>query len=314
MMGKDEIGKNLMNITNLANDVAAKVKEFENKMKAIDDERKTLADQLQFAKEVSALNSKTLDATKFAYYLGQLFELQNAYKQYSGATINDTETRLTKSTGDLKELLGAYEGLSKDGHSGYGIEEIIIIIQDIIKNIKIALDGKSHLELSNDQAFSNQEIKFGTIETPVESPFLKTPEPELKTVNFDELSTDNNSSLTSLSDNNSATLDRLSGLFNDDNSNPFDDNTITFPEVKASVTTPVNLSEEKKDDMNNTIAFSDALGDLRRMTSGEDNKESMSTVSENTGRQKVVNVVNAQDLFQSDSQEKDNTLTLGRAA
>ena len=50
------------------------------------------------------------------------------------------------------------------------------------------------------------------------------------------------------------------------------------------------------------------------MTSGEDNKESMSTVSEDTGRQKVVNVVNAQDLFQGDSQEKDNTLTLGRAA
>ena len=312
MMGKDEIGKNLMNITNLANDVAAKVKEFENKMKAIDDERKTLADQLQFAKEVSALNSKTLDATKFAYYLGQLFELQNAYKQYSGATINDTETRLTKSTGDLKELLGAYEGLSKDGHSGYGIEEIIIIIQDIIKNIKIALDGKSHLELSNDPAFSNQEIKFGTIETPVESPVLKTPEPELKTVNFDELSTDNNSSLTSSSDDSTTTLDSLSTLFNDDNSNPFED--IAFPEAKAPVTTPVNLSEEKKDDMNNTIAFSDALGDLRRMTSGEDNQESMSTASENTGRQKVVNVVNAQDLFQSDSQEKDNTLTLGRAA
>ena len=84
-----------------------------------------------------------------------------------------------------------------------------------------------------------------------------------------------------------------------------DDNTITFPAAKTSVTTPVSLSEEKKDDTNNTIAFADALGDLRRMTSGEDNKESMSTVSENTGRQKVVNVVNAQDLFQGDSQEKD---------
>ena len=66
--------------------------------------------------------------------------------------------------------------------------------------------------------------------------------------------------------------------------------------------------------MNNTIAFSDPLRDLQRMTSGEDNNESMSTVSEDAGRQKVVNVVNAQDLFQGDSQEKDNTLTLGRAA
>lgn len=287
MMGKDEIGKNLMNITNLANDVAAKVKEFENKMKAIDDERKTLADQLQFAKEVSALNSKTLDATKFAYYLGQLFELQNAYKQYSGATINDTETRLTKSTGDLKELLGAYEGLSKDGHSGYGIEEIIIIIQDIIKNIKIALDGKSHLELSNDPAFSNQEINFNSIEPSTDSHVLKTSDPELEPVDFDAFPTDNNLSSSSVDDAN--TLNNLSVLFGV--KEPKRQKVVQVDDAKylyqadsqekdsrSTLTNQGDLSEDKKDAADNTIMFSNALKDLQDMNSIK-SEEQTNTVS-----------------------------------
>ena len=293
-------------------DTEQAVNDLKRRIDEINEEKGKLDKQLVLAEKVYQNHLKTNEIIDLAGYLYELVSVQGRHIKYSGDAIKDTEARLNKSEIDLDSQLAAYNNFST---TDYGIADAINAIQDVKGKVIKAISKDFQSELKNSEINSQgQEIKFGTIETPVESPVLKTPEPELKTVNFDELSTDNNSSLTSLSDNNSATLDRLSGLFNDDNSNPFEDNAIAFPEAKAPVTNPVNLSEEKKDDMNNTIAFSDALGDLRRMTSGEDNKESMSTVSENTGRQKVVNVVNAQDLFQGDSQEKDNTLTLGRAA
>ena len=291
-------------------DTEQAVNDLKRRIDEINEEKGKLDKQLVLAEKVYQNHLKTNEIIDLAGYLYELVSVQGRHIKYSGDAIKDTEARLNKSEIDLDSQLAAYNSFST---TDYGIADAINAIQDVKGKVIKAISRDFQSELKNSEINSQgQEIKFGTIETPVESPVLKTPEPELKTVNFDELSTDNNSSLTSSSDDNSTTLDSLSGLFNDDNSNPFED--IAFPEAKASVTTPVNLSEEKKDDMNNTIAFSDALGDLRRMTSGEDNKESMSTVSENTGRQKVVNVVNAQDLFQSDSQEKDNTLTLGRAA
>ena len=293
-------------------DTEQAVNDLKRRIDEINEEKGKLDKQLVLAEKVYQNHLKTNEIIDLAGYLYELVSVQGRHIKYSGDAIKDTEARLNKSEIDLDSQLAAYNNFST---SDYGIADAINAIQDVKGKVIKAISRDFQSELKNSEINSQgQEIKFGTIETPVESPVLKTPEPELKTVNFDELSTDNNSSLTSSSDDNSATLDRLSSLFNDDNSNPFDDNTITFPAAKTSVTTPVSLSEEKKDDTNNTIAFADALGDLRRMTSGEDNKESMSTVSENTGRQKVVNVVNAQDLFQGDSQEKDNTLTLGRAA
>lgn len=291
-------------------DTEQAVNDLKRRIDEINEEKGKLDKQLVLAEKVYQNHLKTNEIIDLAGYLYELVSVQGRHIKYSGDAIKDTEARLNKSEIDLDSQLAAYNNFST---SDYGIADAINAIQDVKGKVIKAISRDFQSELKNSEINSQgQEIKFGTIETPVESPVLKTPEPELKTVNFDELSTDNNSSLTSSSDDNTTTLDSLSTLFNDDNSNPFED--IAFPEAKAPVTSPVNLSEEKKDDMNNTIAFSDALGDLRRMTSGEDNKESMSTVSENTGRQKVVNVVNAQDLFQSDSQEKDNTLTLGRAA
>lgn len=291
-------------------DTEQAVNDLKRRIDEINEEKGKLDKQLVLAEKVYQNHLKTNEIIDLAGYLYELVSVQGRHIKYSGDAIKDTEARLNKSEIDLDSQLAAYNNFST---TDYGIADAINAIQDVKGKVIKAISRDFQSELKNSEINSQgQEIKFGTIETPVESPVLKTPEPELKTVNFDELSTDNNSSLTSSSDDSTTTLDSLSTLFNDDNSNPFED--IAFPEAKAPVTTPVNLSEEKKDDMNNTIAFSDALGDLRRMTSGEDNKESMSTVSENTGRQKVVNVVNAQDLFQSDSQEKDNTLTLGRAA
>lgn len=291
-------------------DTEQAVNDLKRRIDEINEEKGKLDKQLVLAEKVYQNHLKTNEIIDLAGYLYELVSVQGRHIKYSGDAIKDTEARLNKSEIDLDSQLAAYNNFST---TDYGIADAINAIQDVKGKVIKAISRDFQSELKNSEINSQgQEIKFGTIETPVESPVLKTPEPELKTVNFDELSTDNNSSLTSSSDDNTTTLDSLSTLFNDDNSNPFED--IAFPEAKAPVTSPVNLSEEKKDDMNNTIAFSDALGDLRRMTSGEDNKESMSTVSENTGRQKVVNVVNAQDLFQSDSQEKDNTLTLGRAA
>lgn len=291
-------------------DTEQAVNDLKRRIDEINEEKGKLDKQLVLAEKVYQNHLKTNEIIDLAGYLYELVSVQGRHIKYSGDAIKDTEARLNKSEIDLDSQLAAYNNFST---TDYGIADAINAIQDVKGKVIKAISRDFQSELKNSEINSQgQEIKFGTIETPVESPVLKTPEPELKTVNFDELSTDNNSSLTSSSDDNTTTLDSLSTLFNDDNSNPFED--IAFPEAKAPVTTPVNLSEEKKDDMNNTIAFSDALGDLRRMTSGEDNKESMSTASENTGRQKVVNVVNAQDLFQSDSQEKDNTLTLGRAA
>lgn len=291
-------------------DTEQAVNDLKRRIDEINEEKGKLDKQLVLAEKVYQNHLKTNEIIDLAGYLYELVSVQGRHIKYSGDAIKDTEARLNKSEIDLDSQLAAYNNFST---TDYGIADAINAIQDVKGKVIKAISRDFQSELKNSEINSQgQEIKFGTVETPVESPVLKTPEPELKTVNFDELSTDNNSSLTSSSDDSTTTLDSLSTLFNDDNSNPFED--IAFPEAKAPVTTPVNLSEEKKDDMNNTIAFSDALGDLRRMTSGEDNKESMSTVSENTGRQKVVNVVNAQDLFQSDSQEKDNTLTLGRAA
>lgn len=291
-------------------DTEQAVNDLKRRIDEINEEKGKLDKQLVLAEKVYQNHLKTNEIIDLAGYLYELVSVQGRHIKYSGDAIKDTEARLNKSEIDLDSQLAAYNNFST---TDYGIADAINAIQDVKGKVIKAISRDFQSELKNSEINSQgQEIKFGTIETPVESPVLKSPEPELKTVNFDELSTDNNSSLTSSSDDNTTTLDSLSTLFNDDNSNPFED--IAFPEAKAPVTTPVNLSEEKKDDMNNTIAFSDALGDLRRMTSGEDNKESMSTASENTGRQKVVNVVNAQDLFQSDSQEKDNTLTLGRAA
>ena len=293
-------------------DTEQAVNDLKRRIDEINEEKGKLDKQLVLAEKVYQNHLKTNEIIDLAGYLYELVSVQGRHIKYSGDAIKDTEARLNKSEIDLDSQLAAYNNFST---TDYGIADAINAIRDVKGKVIKAISRDFQSELKNSEINSQgQEIKFGTIETPVESPVLKTPEPELKTVNFDELSTDNNSSLTSSSDDNSTTLDSLSSLFNDDNSNPFDDNTITFPAAKTSVTTPVSLSEEKKDDTNNTIAFADALGDLRRMTSGEDNKESMSTVSENTGRQKVVNVVNAQDLFQGDSQEKDNTLTLGRAA
>ena len=293
-------------------DTEQAVNDLKRRIDEINEEKGKLDKQLVLAEKVYQNHLKTNEIIDLAGYLYELVSVQGRHIKYSGDAIKDTEARLNKSEIDLDSQLAAYNSFST---TDYGIADAINAIQDVKGKVIKAISKDFQSELNKPEINSQgQEIKFGTIETPVESPVLKTPEPELKTVNFDELSTDNNSSLTSSSDDNSTTLDSLSGLFNDDNSNPFEDNAIAFPEAKTPVTTPVNLSEEKKDDMNNTIAFSDALGDLRRMTSGEDNKESMSTVSEDTGRQKVVNVVNAQDLFQGDSQEKDNTLTLGRAA
>ena len=297
-------------------DTEQAVNDLKRRIDEINEEKGKLDKQLVLAEKVYQNHLKTNEIIDLAGYLYELVSVQGRHIKYSGDAIKDTEARLNKSEIDLDSQLAAYNSFST---TDYGIADAINAIQDVKGKVIKAISRDFQSELKNSEINSQgQEIKFGTIETPVESPVesqvLKTPEPELRTVNFDELSTDNNSSLTSSSDDNSTTLDSLSGLFNDDNSNPFEDNAIAFPEAKTPVTTPVGLSEEKKDDMNNTIAFADALGDLRRMTSGEDNKESMSTVSENTGRQKVVNVVNAQDLFQSDSQEKDNTLTLGRAA
>ena len=293
-------------------DTEQAVNDLKRRIDEINEEKGKLDKQLILAEKVYQNHLKTNEIIDLAGYLYELVSVQGRHIKYSGDAIKDTEARLNKSEIDLDSQLAAYNNFST---TDYGIADAINAIQDVKGKVIKAISRDFQSELKNSEINSQgQEIKFGTIETPVESPVLKTPEPELKTVNFDELSTDNNSSLTSSSDDNSTTLDSLSGLFNDDNSNPFEDNAIAFPEAKTPVTTPVGLSEEKKDDMNNTIAFSDALGDLRRMTSGEDNKESMSTVSEDTGRQKVVNVVNAQDLFQGDSQEKDNTLTLGRAA
>ena len=293
-------------------DTEQAVNDLKRRIDEINEEKGKLDKQLVLAEKVYQNHLKTNEIIDLAGYLYELVSVQGRHIKYSGDAIKDTEARLNKSEIDLDSQLAAYNSFST---TDYGIADAINAIQDVKGKVIKAISKDFQSELNKPEINSQgQEIKFGTIETPVESPVLKTPEPELKTVNFDELSTDNNSSLTSSSDDNSTTLDSLSGLFNDDNSNPFEDNAIAFPEAKAPVTTPVGLSEEKKDDMNNTIAFADALGDLRRMTSGEDNKESMSTVSENTGRQKVVNVVNAQDLFQGDSQEKDNTLTLGRAA
>lgn len=291
-------------------DTEQAVNDLKRRIDEINEEKGKLDKQLVLAEKVYQNHLKTNEIIDLAGYLYELVSVQGRHIKYSGDAIKDTEARLNKSEIDLDSQLAAYNNFST---TDYGIADAINAIQDVKGKVIKAISRDFQSELKNSEINSQgQEIKFGTVETPVESPVLKTPEPELKTVNFDELSTDNNSSLTSSSDDSTTTLDSLSTLFNDDNSNPFED--IAFPEAKAPVTSPVNLSEEKKDDMNNTIAFSDALGDLRRMTSGEDNKESMSTVSENTGRQKVVNVVNAQDLFQSDSQEKDNTLTLGRAA
>ena len=293
-------------------DTEQAVNDLKRRIDEINEEKGKLDKQLVLAEKVYQNHLKTNEIIDLAGYLYELVSVQGRHIKYSGDAIKDTEARLNKSEIDLDSQLAAYNSFST---TDYGIADAINAIQDVKGKVIKAISKDFQSELNKPEINSQgQEIKFGTIETPVESPVLKTPEPELKTVNFDELSTDNNSSLTSSSDDNSTTLDSLSGLFNDDNSNPFEDNAIAFPEAKTSVTTPVGLSEEKKDDTNNTIAFADALGDLRRMTSGEDNKESMSTVSENTRRQKVVNVVNAQDLFQSDSQEKDNTLTLGRAA
>ena len=293
-------------------DTEQAVNDLKRRIDEINEEKGKLDKQLVLAEKVYQNHLKTNEIIDLAGYLYELVSVQGRHIKYSGDAIKDTEARLNKSEIDLDSQLAAYNSFST---TDYGIADAINAIQDVKGKVIKAISRDFQSELKNSEINSQgQEIKFGTIETPVESPVLKTPEPELKTVNFDELSTDNNSSLTSSSDDNSTTLDSLSGLFNDDNSNPFEDNAIAFPEAKTPVTTPVGLSEEKKDDMNNTIAFADALGDLRRMTSGEDNKESMSTVSEDTGRQKVVNVVNAQDLFQGDSQEKDNTLTLGRAA
>lgn len=293
-------------------DTEQAVNDLKRRIDEINEEKGKLDKQLVLAEKVYQNHLKTNEIIDLAGYLYELVSVQGRHIKYSGDAIKDTEARLNKSEIDLDSQLAAYNSFST---TDYGIADAINAIQDVKGKVIKAISKDFQSELNKSEINSQgQEIKFGTIETPVESPVLKTPEPELKTVNFDELSTDNNSSLTSSSDDNSTTLDSLSGLFNDDNSNPFEDNAIAFPEAKTSVTTPVGLSEEKKDDTNNTIAFADALGDLRRMTSGEDNKESMSTVSENTGRQKVVNVVNAQDLFQGDSQEKDNTLTLGRAA
>lgn len=291
-------------------DTEQAVNDLKRRIDEINEEKGKLDKQLVLAEKVYQNHLKTNEIIDLAGYLYELVSVQGRHIKYSGDAIKDTEARLNKSEIDLDSQLAAYNNFST---TDYGIADAINAIQDVKGKVIKAISRDFQSELKNSEINSQgQEIKFGTVETPVESPVLKTPEPELKTVNFDELSTDNNSSLTSSSDDSTTTLDSLSTLFNDDNSNPFED--IAFPEAKAPVTSPVNLSEEKKDDMNNTIAFSDALGDLRRMTSGEDNKESMSTASENTGRQKVVNVVNAQDLFQSDSQEKDNTLTLGRAA
>lgn len=293
-------------------DTEQAVNDLKRRIDEINEEKGKLDKQLVLAEKVYQNHLKTNEIIDLAGYLYELVSVQGRHIKYSGDAIKDTEARLNKSEIDLDSQLAAYNSFST---TDYGIADAINAIQDVKGKVIKAISKDFQSELNKPEINSQgQEIKFGTIETPVESPVLKTPEPELKTVNFDELSTDNNSSLTSSSDDNSTTLDSLSGLFNDDNSNPFEDNAIAFPEAKTSVTTPVGLSEEKKDDTNNTIAFADALGDLRRMTSGEDNKESMSTVSEDTGRQKVVNVVNAQDLFQGDSQEKDNTLTLGRAA
>ena len=293
-------------------DTEQAVNDLKRRIDEINEEKGKLDKQLVLAEKVYQNHLKTNEIIDLAGYLYELVSVQGRHIKYSGDAIKDTEARLNKSEIDLDSQLAAYNSFST---TDYGIADAINAIQDVKGKVIKAISKDFQSELNKPEINSQgQEIKFGTIETPVESPVLKTPEPELKTVNFDELSTDNNSSLTSSSDDNSTTLDSLSGLFNDDNSNPFEDNAIAFPEAKTSVTTPVGLSEEKKDDTNNTIAFADALGDLRRMTSGEDNKESMSTVSENTRRQKVVNVVNAQDLFQGDSQEKDNTLTLGRAA
>ena len=293
-------------------DTEQAVNDLKRRIDEINEEKGKLDKQLVLAEKVYQNHLKTNEIIDLAGYLYELVSVQGRHIKYSGDAIKDTEARLNKSEIDLDSQLAAYNSFST---TDYGIADAINAIQDVKGKVIKAISKDFQSELNKPEINSQgQEIKFGTIETPVESPVLKTPEPELKTVNFDELSTDNNSSLTSSSDDNSTTLDSLSGLFNDDNSNPFEDNAIAFPEAKTPVTTPVSLSEEKKDDTNNTIAFADDLGDLRRMTSGEDNKESMSTVSEDTGRQKVVNVVNAQDLFQGDSQEKDNTLTLGRAA
>ena len=291
-------------------DTEQAVNDLKRRIDEINEEKGKLDKQLVLAEKVYQNHLKTNEIIDLAGYLYELVSVQGRHIKYSGDAIKDTEARLNKSEIDLDSQLAAYNSFST---TDYGIADAINAIQGVKGKVIKAISRDFQSELKNSEINSQgQEIKFGTIETPVESPVLKTPEPELKTVNFDELSTDNNSSLTSSSDDNSATLDRLRGLFIDDNSNPFEDNTIAFPEAKAPVTTPVSLSEDKKDATDNTTMFSKAL--VQGMDFDEDNKESMSTVSEDTGRQKVVNVVNAQDLFQGDSQEKDNTLTLGRAA
>ena len=291
-------------------DTEQAVNDLKRRIDEINEEKGKLDKQLVLAEKVYQNHLKTNEIIDLAGYLYELVSVQGRHIKYSGDAIKDTEARLNKSEIDLDSQLAAYNSFST---TDYGIADAINAIQDVKGKVIKAISRDFQSELKNSEINSQgQEIKFGTIETPVESPVLKTPEPELKTVNFDELSTDNNSSLTSSSDDNSTTLDRLRGLFIDDNSNPFEDNTIAFPEAKAPVTTPVSLSEDKKDATDNTTMFSKAL--LEGMDFDEDNKESISTVSEDTGRQKVVNVVNAQDLFQGDSQEKDNTLTLGRAA
>ena len=189
-------------------DTEQAVNDLKRRIDEINEEKGKLDKQLVLAEKVYQNHLKTNEIIDLAGYLYELVSVQGRHIKYSGDAIKDTEARLNKSEIDLDSQLAAYNNFST---TDYGIADAINAIRDVKGKVIKAISRDFQSELKNSEINSQgQEIKFGTIETPVESPVLKTPEPELKTVNFDELSTDNNSSLTSSSDDNSTTLDSLS--------------------------------------------------------------------------------------------------------
>lgn len=273
-------------------DTEQTIADLTGKITRLDDERKTLVDQLALAKEVCNQHKKTLDITDFAGYLYELVNVQGRHIKYSGDAIKDTEAKLNKSEIDLDGQLAAY---SNFGTTEYGIADAISVVQDAKKKVGEAINEDFRVTTSvtpTPEPTVNQEIKFDSAQPVLEPVMPKSMEPELKSVSFDETPTvEVKPSPEVAKDEDTATLQDLGSLFDPDSpyNNPFKDN--------------------------NTISFTDALGDLQRMNDVPDDNVQMNAEAPKTdGRQKVISMTDADEVLQTKNQEDEQSHTLRKVA
>lgn len=258
-------------------DTEQTIADLTGKITRLDDERKTLVDQLALAKEVCNQHKKTLDITDFAGYLYELVNVQGRHIKYSGDAIKDTEAKLNKSEIDLDGQLAAY---SNFGTTEYGIADAISVVQDAKKKVGEAINEDFRVTTSvtpTPEPTVNQEIKFDSAQPVLEPVMPKSMEPELKSVSFDETPTVEVKPSPEVAKDEDTDLGRL---FDPDSpyNNPFMDN--------------------------NTISFTDALGDLQRMNDAP----------KTDGRQKVISMTDADEVLQTKNQEDEQSHTLRKVA